>query len=92
MSPHDDALTLREYDATEGEVKVELDMLKLAEHILKSKVADFDQSQFVDHHEEAVVEMLKKKQAVLSVSPEQAAPLTNTFRNQSSTASSTVSF
>ena len=53
MSPHDDALTLREYDATEGEVKVELDMLKLAEHILKSKVADFDQSQFVDHHEEA---------------------------------------
>ena len=38
-------------------------MLKLAQHILETKEADFDPSQFVDHYEEAVVEMLKKKQA-----------------------------
>jgi DNA end-binding protein Ku len=44
-------------------VKVAPDMLKLAQHILETKEADFDPSQFVDHYEEAVVEMLKKKQA-----------------------------
>ena len=38
-------------------------MLKLAEHILKTKEADFDPAEFVDHYEEAVLEMLKKKQA-----------------------------
>ena len=44
-------------------VKVAPDMLKLAEHILEGKEADFDPSHFVDHYEEAVVEMLKQKQA-----------------------------
>ena len=56
------------------DVKVEPDMLKLAEHILQSKATDFDPSQFVDHYEEAVVAMLKKKQAGLPVSREGAAP------------------
>jgi len=63
------------------EVKVEPDMLKLAEHILESKAADFDPSQFVDHYEEAVVEMLKTKQAGLAVSREQAAPRTHNVVN-----------
>ena len=49
-------------------------MLKLAQHILQSKATDFDPSQFVDHYEEAVVAMLKKKQAGLPVSREHAAP------------------
>src|SRR5438309_4970780 len=49
-------------------------MLKLAEQILQSKTADFDPSKFVDHYEEAVVEMLKKKQAGMPVSREHAAP------------------
>ena len=54
-------------------VKVEPDMLELAQHILQSKAAtDFDPSKFVDHYEEAVVEMLKKKQAGLPVSREHA--------------------
>ena len=44
-------------------IKVASDMLKLAEHILKTKEADFDPADFVDHYEEAVLEMLKKKQA-----------------------------
>jgi DNA end-binding protein Ku len=63
------------------EVRVEPDMLKLAEHILQSKTADFDPSQFVDHYEEAVIEMLKKKQAGLAVCREQAAPRTHNVVN-----------
>ena len=56
------------------DVKVEPDMLKLAQYILQSKATDFDPSEFVDHYEEAVGEMLKKKQAGLSVSRERATP------------------
>jgi DNA end-binding protein Ku len=55
-------------------VKLEPDMLKLAEHILQTKAAGFDRSQFVDHYEEAVLKMLKKKQAGLPVSREHAPP------------------
>ena len=47
------------------EVVVPKDMLTLAEHILDSKAADFDPSQFHDRYEEAVVAMLRKKQAGL---------------------------
>jgi DNA end-binding protein Ku len=66
-------------DATEyfddiPDVKVEPDMLKLAQHILQSKATDFDPSQFVDHYEEAVAALLKKKQAGLPVSRERATP------------------
>ena len=64
----------KEYFDDIPEVKVEPDMLKLAEHILQSKATDFDPSQFVDHYEEAVVTMLKKKQAGMPVSREHAAP------------------
>jgi len=64
----------KEYFGDIPDVKVAPDMLKLAEHILKSKAADFSPSQFVDHYEEAVVEMLKKKQAGLAVSRERVAP------------------
>ena len=64
----------KEYFDDIPNVKVEPDMLKLAEHILQSKAADFDPAQFVDHYEEAVVEMLKKKQAGMPVSREQAVP------------------
>ena len=64
----------KEYFDDIPDVKVEPDMLKLAEHILQSKATDFDPSQFVDRYEEAVVEMLKKKQAGLPVSRERAAP------------------
>jgi DNA end-binding protein Ku len=38
------------------------DMLKLAEHILE-KAIDFDPSAFVDRYENAVVALLRKKQA-----------------------------
>jgi DNA end-binding protein Ku len=55
-------------------VKLEPDMLKLAEQILQSKATDFDSSRFVDHYEEAVVELLKQKQAGMPVSRELAPP------------------
>jgi DNA end-binding protein Ku len=71
----------KEYFGDIPEVKVEPDMLKLAERILESKAADFDSSHFVDHYEEAVVEMLEKKQAGLAVSREQAAPRTHNVVN-----------
>lgn len=38
-------------------IKLAPDMLQLAEHIVESKEADFDPTQFVDHYEEAVVDM-----------------------------------
>jgi DNA end-binding protein Ku len=56
------------------DVKVAPDMLTLADHILKSKATDFDPSQFVDHYEQALLEMLKKKQAGMAVSRTRVAP------------------
>ena len=56
------------------EVLLEPEMLKLAEQILKSKATDFDPSQFADRYEEAVIEMLKKKQAGIAVSRERTSP------------------
>jgi DNA end-binding protein Ku len=53
--------------------KVPKDMLELAEHILESKAGDFDPTSFVDHYEEAVVEMLKHKQAGAPVAKQKAA-------------------
>ena len=64
----------KEYFADISDLTVEPEMLKLAEHILQSKATDFDPSRFVDHYEEAVVEMLKKKQAGIVVSRERAVP------------------
>ena len=54
------------------DIALEPEMLKLAEQILQSKAADFDPSQFVDRYEEAVIELLKKKQPGVPVSRELA--------------------
>ena len=64
----------KEYFGDIPNAKVEPDMLKLAEHILQNKVADFDPSQFVDRYENAIVEMLRKKQAGIEVSRDRAVP------------------
>jgi DNA end-binding protein Ku len=64
----------KEYFDDIPDVKVEPDMLKLAQHILQSKATDFDPTQFVDRYEEAVVALLKKKQAGLPVSRERGTP------------------
>jgi DNA end-binding protein Ku len=65
---------VKEYFDDIPTVKVEPDMLKLAKHILQNKATDFDPSQFVDHFEEAVIEMLKQKEAGVAVSRKHAAP------------------
>jgi DNA end-binding protein Ku len=60
------------------EMKIPGEMLKLAEHILDSKAADFDPSKFEDRYETALTEMLRKKQAGLPVPKEApAAPPAN---------------
>ena len=63
-----------EYFENIPDVKVSADMLKLAEHIVESKAADFDPSELVDHYEVAVVEMLKEKQAGKTIRKEAARP------------------
>ena len=55
------------------DTKVPKEMLQLAEHILESKAGDFNPDTFVDHYEEAVVDMLKHKQAGAPVSKQKAA-------------------
>jgi len=62
-------------------IKVAGEMLKLAEHILETKAADFDPTTFVDHYEEAVVEMLKKKQAGIVLPKERPAPAAHNVVN-----------
>jgi DNA end-binding protein Ku len=64
----------KEYIDDIPDLKVAPDMLKLADHILKTKATDFDPSQFVDRYEQALLEMLKKKQAGIAVSRGRAAP------------------
>ena len=62
----------KEYFGDIPNAKVEPDMLKLAEHILQNKAGDFDPSQFVDRYEDAIIEMLRKKQAGIEVSRDTA--------------------
>jgi DNA end-binding protein Ku len=45
------------------DMKVPGEMLKLAEHIIAGKQADFDPELFKDEYEEALIELLRKKQA-----------------------------
>ena len=56
------------------EVKVQDEMLKLAEHILATKTGDFDPAQFKDRYEEAVVELSRKKRENIPVKTEKEAP------------------
>ena len=63
----------KEYFDDIPNLKVAPDMLKLAEHILQTRRL-ISTHQFVDHYEDAVVKMLKKKQAGLPVSREHATP------------------
>ncbi len=57
-----------------GEVKIPNDMLALAEHILETKAAKFDASNFHDRYEEAIVAMLNEKKAGMPVSKQRELP------------------
>jgi DNA end-binding protein Ku len=63
----------KEYFSEIPDVKVTSDMQKLAEHIVDTKSGSFDPTAFVDHYEEAVVDLLKSKQAGRAVSKTRAA-------------------
>ena len=63
----------KEYFADIPDVKVAGDMVKLAEHIVDTKTASFEPAAFVDHYEEAVVDLLKSKQAGRPVAKGRAA-------------------
>ena len=56
------------------DIKVPGEMLKLAEHILETKAGDFDPEQFKDHYEEAVVELIRKKQANIPIRKDKEQP------------------
>ena len=45
------------------DIKIAPDMLKLAQHIVDEKAGEFEPESFVDHYEQALVEILRKKQA-----------------------------
>jgi DNA end-binding protein Ku len=57
-----------------GEVKIPKDMLVLAEHILDTKAARFDATEFHDRYEEAIVAMLNEKKAGLPVTKQREVP------------------
>jgi DNA end-binding protein Ku len=63
-----------EYFSDISDVKIDAEMRKLAEHILETKEADFDPSQFKDHYEDALTELIKKKQAKAPIMKGKAAP------------------
>src|SRR6266702_7626593 len=54
-------------------MKLPDEMVKLAEHILETKSGHFDPTEFEDRYENAVVEMLKQKQA--GMPPRKEAPV-----------------
>jgi DNA end-binding protein Ku len=45
------------------DIKIAPDMLKLAQHIVDEKAGEFEPESFIDHYEQALVEILRKKQA-----------------------------
>ena len=53
----------KDYFSDIPDVKIPAEMLKLAEHILDTKASDFDPNQFEDSYENAVIELLRQKQA-----------------------------
>jgi DNA end-binding protein Ku len=52
-----------EYFQDIEDIKVAGEMLKLAEHIVESKEGEFEPEAFKDHYEDALIELLRKKQA-----------------------------
>ena len=59
----DEIRDAKEYFSDIANVKVQKDMLELAEHILKTKRGHFDPSKFSDRYEDALKDLIKAKQA-----------------------------
>jgi DNA end-binding protein Ku len=56
------------------ELKLPKDMMDLAGHIVTNKSAHFDPSHFEDRYENALIDLLKKKQAGEKITPVRGAP------------------
>jgi DNA end-binding protein Ku len=52
-----------------SELKLPNEMRELAAHIIQTKAAHFDPKKFEDHYENALVELLRKKQAGRAIEP-----------------------
>ncbi len=62
------------YFADIPEVKVEPEMLKLAEHIVDTKRGEFDPKMYEDRYENALIELIKSKQSGRPMEPAAVAP------------------
>ena len=56
------------------ELKLPKDMMDLASHIVSNNSGHFDPSHFEDHYENALVDLLKKKEAGEKITPVRGAP------------------
>jgi DNA end-binding protein Ku len=56
------------------ELKLPKDMMDLASHIVSNKSGHFDPSHFEDRYENALIDLLKKKEAGEKITPVQGAP------------------
>jgi DNA end-binding protein Ku len=56
------------------ELKLPKDMMDLASHIVSNKSGHFDPSHFEDRYENALIDLLKKKEAGEKITPVRGAP------------------
>jgi non-homologous end joining protein Ku len=63
------------------EMKLPADMMKLAQHIIKTKSAEFDPSMLEDHYRAALVRILRKKQAKRPAHPAAVKPSAENVAN-----------
>ena len=63
-----------EYFEDIPELKLPKEMLDLATHIVNTKSGHFDPSQFEDRYENALIDLLKKKEAGEKIEPAKAGP------------------
>ncbi len=63
-----------EYFSRIPEMKLPAEIVKLAQHIIATKSADFDPTMLEDHYRNTLVRILRKKQAKMPAPPEPVAP------------------
>jgi Ku protein len=63
-----------EYFGVIPEMKLPAEMVKLAQHIIETKSAAFDPAMLEDHYRNALVRILRKKQAKMPAPPAPVAP------------------
>jgi DNA end-binding protein Ku len=63
-----------EYFGGIPEMKLPAEMVKLAQHIIETKTAEFDPAMLEDHYRNALVRILRKKQAKTPAPPAPVAP------------------